>query len=490
MPIVLSIAGSDPTGGAGVQADQRMLEAMNCTALSVVTALTSQSTHGVSSVYAVPTEVLRSQLETVLTDVRPDAVKIGVLPSGAHVRLVAESVDRFDLKNVVLDPVLAPTTGEPFLDDAGIESLLTELAPRVLLLTPNVPEATRLTNRRIDSREDMEAAGRTLWELGVKNALIKGGHLCEQIGGDGVRDLFVDRLSDLTWISGGYVDTPHRHGSGCYLSSAIAAGLAHDIELIDAIRGAKRLLEDSLKRPRIAGKGRGSPGAPDVAKRQAMEHQFGDRLARLTGIYFVTDDRIGSADKVREVVLAALIGGVRNIQLRDKSLSTKELTALAERLRDDTRACGALLIVNDYAGIAHAVDADGVHLGPDDISPAHARQILGPSKLIGISANSSQELAAYGEDGIDAASYIGCGPVFGTRTKADAGKAVGTEALRRMRGSTRHPVIAVGGISAANIEEVQSAGAAGAAVVSAISATPDPEAAARELVRLWNGGPL
>jgi hydroxymethylpyrimidine kinase/phosphomethylpyrimidine kinase/thiamine-phosphate diphosphorylase len=485
MAVVLTIAGSDPTGGAGVQADQRVLEALGCDVVCVISAITSQSTHCVTSVFSVPSDAFASQIDTLLSDVRPAAVKIGLLPTAEHVRIVAKAIGRYDLPNVVLDPVLAPTSGVAFAAPAVIEAIRAELVPVVSLITPNISEASKLTGVAIDRMSDMNTAGVLLWEGGVKNALIKGGHLWE-IGGERPIDLFVDSLSDTMWLESRYVDTPHTHGTGCFLSSAIAAGLANGMDLPYAVERAKRLLEDSLDRPRIVGKGRGSPGAPDAIRSRALEREHAERVSRLRGIYFVTDDRIGSAKAVRASVLAALAGGVKIVQLRDKSLRTPELTDLARQLREDTNDHGALLIINDYAGIAFAVDADGVHLGPSDISPDQARHILGPGKLIGISANSKKEISAYGPEWSIAASYIGCGPVFATKTKADAGSAIGVNRLTAMRDiAGKLPVVAIGGITASNLRRVREAGAAAAAVVGAIASAHDPERAARELVGIW-----
>jgi thiamine-phosphate diphosphorylase len=210
-----------------------------------------------------------------------------------------------------------------------------------------------------------------------------------------------------------------------------------------------------------------------------------DRLSRLRGIYFVTDDRMSDAHQVREVVGAALRSGVRVIQLRDKRLPKAELIALAKQLREDTDAFDALLIINDYVDVAQLSNADGVHLGPDDISPARARELLGENALIGISAGSIEEMEAYGDTSV--ASYFGCGPVYGSKTKHDAGRAIGVERVALMRDTyPQLPIIAIGGITAENIGPLANLKINGAAVVSTISAAQNPEIAAQELVQLWH----
>ncbi len=470
VPVVLTIAGSDPSGGAGIQADQRVIELSGCACVSMPTALTSQNTLGVDAVFPVPIDVFRSQLESLLSDIRPNAVKIGLLPSREHVISVVELIRKYDLGKIVLDPVFAPTAGKVFLDFAGIQELSSTLVPNCRLVTPNLDEAFMLGGISISTEVDMERAAGVMLSRGAQAVLIKGGHLT-----GAPNDLLATRSGNL-WLPGRKVETQHTHGTGCFLSSAIASGIAAGNSLEDAVSAAKESLSKALETPRVIGKGRGYP---------SFFSAFLPKPENPRGIYYITDDRRGDSVRIRDSVLATLRGGVKTIQLRAKNLPPSDLADLARLLRGDTNSFGALLIINDRVDIALACDADGVHLGPDDMSPRDVRAVLHPNKLVGISAGSMEEIAAYGD--ISGASYIGCGPVFGTKTKGDAGAAIGIERLREMKAALPHlPIIAIGGITADNIAAVRDTGVAGAAVVSAISQADDPEGAARNLVEMWN----
>ncbi|MBV9850437.1 MAG: bifunctional hydroxymethylpyrimidine kinase/phosphomethylpyrimidine kinase, partial [Armatimonadetes bacterium] len=177
MPVALTIAGSDPSGGAGIQADLRTFAALGVAGLSVITALTVQTSQGVLSVHPVAPDILAAQLNAILEDTRPDAVKIGMLGGAAQVRVVADALRRFHPPNVVLDPVLASTGGVPLLDEEGRRALLTELLPLCDLVTPNLGEAGQLAGRHVHDDTTMAEAGEQLLALGAKTVLVKGGHL-------------------------------------------------------------------------------------------------------------------------------------------------------------------------------------------------------------------------------------------------------------------------------------------------------------------------
>ncbi len=207
-----------------------------------------------------------------------------------------------------------------------------------------------------------------------------------------------------------------------------------------------------------------------------------ERIRTLAGaLYVVTDPEQRPDRSAEEITMAALAGGARIVQLRDKTLSTPQLVRLARRLAELCHRSGALLIVNDRVDVAAAADADGVHLGPDDMRPEDARRVLGSDTLIGVSTGAVQEALALAPF----ASYLGVGAIFGSKTKRDAGTAVGTERIGEIRealGPLPIPIVAIGGITAANIGEVARAGADSAAVVSAVIDAPDMRAATEELL--------
>jgi thiamine-phosphate diphosphorylase len=457
MTAALTIAGSDPSGGAGIQADLRTFAALGVAGSSVITALTVQNSLGVQSVHPVSTEIVANQLEAVLSDTRFHAVKIGMLGGADQVRAVAEALRQFQPLHIVLDPVLASTGGVPLLDEAGRQALRSELFPLCELITPNQCEA--------------EAFG----GHSSQSMLVKGGHS----SGDPI-DVLTYSGGAVVRFSGPRLPTLHTHGTGCFLSSAIAAYLAVGQSLEQAVSKAKRLLTTALQMPIIIGQGRGYPDALAAAARQHIEDHpiHRERISRLRGIYVLTDPDLRPDRTAEEVVRAALAGGASVIQLRDKHLPTLPLIETGRRLARLTRAENALLLVNDRIDVAMAIEADGVHLGPDDLAPAEARRLLGPDKVIGVSINSVDEARA----AAPWASYFGVGAVYGSTTKADAGAPIGLGRLREIKASfPSYPLVAIGGITAANVAEVAAAGADSAAVISAIVAAPDMATAVRDI---------
>ncbi len=473
----LTIAGSDPSGGAGVQADLRVFASLGIAGWSAVTALTVQNTQGVQAVHPVSADVLAAQIQTVLSDAADlRAVKIGMLGGAAQVRVVADALRRFRPPNVVLDPILASTGGVPLLDDAGRAALLEELLPLCDLVTPNLAEAGALTGLTVNDVTGMRAAGERLLALGAKAVLVKGGHLH-----GAPNDLLFRPGRDSVEYAGGRVETPHTHGTGCLLSSLIAAGLAHGDELRLALTGAKATLSQALRAPILAGKGFGYPDVADAIRvlKSVSSRTHAERLALLRGLYVLTDPDLRPDRSAEYVAGEALAGGAAVIQLRDKHLPTPALIALARRLNERARSAGALFFINDRVDVALASGADGVHLGPDDMHPKDARNLLGPDKLIGVSVSSVEEavpLAPF-------ASYFGVGAIFGSATKTDAGPPVGVARIRAIKAAfPNHPIVAIGGINVDNIAEVTRAGADAAAVVSAVVAAPDVRQAARDLI--------
>lgn len=480
MPLTaLTIAGSDPGGGAGIQSDLRTFAAFGAAGLSVITAVTVQSSLGVQAVYPVDAEVVAAQLSTLLEDTLPDAVKIGMLGGASQVKAVADAMRRFRPANSVLDPVLASSGGVPLLDAAGRQLLLTELMPLCDLVTPNLSEAALLTGLPVHDIETMHRAGEALLSMGAKAVLVKGGHL---------PDVPQDWLFRLGNAPVEYqcprVPTDHSHGTGCLLSSAIAASLAGGTELTLAVHGAKATVTEALRHPVILGQGRGYPDISEAMRTlsAAPGRSHADRLGLLQGVYVLTDPDLRPDRSAEQVAAAALAGGARIIQLRDKALPTPELVVLARHLRQQVQAGGGLFIVNDRIDVALASEADGVHLGPDDLSPKDTRRLLGPDKLVGVSTGTVEEA----RQAAPYASYFGVGAIYGSRTKLDAGDAIGIRRIHEIKAAFPHiPVVAIGGINAGNLPDVARAGADAVAVVSAVVGASDMEEAARELNGLF-----
>jgi len=240
MHTALTIAGSDSSGGAGIQADLKTMTAHGVYGMSAVTALTAQNTTGVTDILAVPPAFLAAQLDAVFADIPPDAVKIGMVADAALIHVIAEKLDEYDAKNVVVDPVMVATSGARLISEDAVEALVSELLPRAALITPNIPEAEVLANMAITDRTAMTAAAARIHERTHAAILMKGGHSV-----DDANDLLVDDTG-ARWFEGRRIATSNTHGTGCTLSSAIASNLARGIDTDTAVAQAKAYLSGAL----------------------------------------------------------------------------------------------------------------------------------------------------------------------------------------------------------------------------------------------------
>ena len=241
---VLTIAGSDSGGGAGIQADLKTIAAHGCYGASVITALTAQNTLGVSGIHAVPVDFVAAQMDAVLRDIGANAVKIGMLFSPELIRTVAEGLRRHGVRTVVLDPVMVAQSGDKLLQDEAIDALKRELIPLATLITPNLPEASVLLGRDIDTQEAARAAVMDLAAMGCGNVLVKGGHL---ESGDSDDTLFLGRENRIVTFRGERIPTRNNHGTGCTLSSAIASNLARGEDVESAVRLAKEYISGAIR---------------------------------------------------------------------------------------------------------------------------------------------------------------------------------------------------------------------------------------------------
>jgi hydroxymethylpyrimidine/phosphomethylpyrimidine kinase len=241
-PRVLSIAGSDSGGGAGIQADLKTMAALGCFGMTAITALTAQNTQGVRSIHAVPPQMLADQIDAVVSDIGVDAVKIGMLHTPEVVETVAQAIDRHGLRQVVLDPVMVATSGAVLIAPEAVEALVQLLFPRARIVTPNLDEASLLVRRSLGSEADMLQAARQLQAQGAQAVLLKGGHL----PGESVSDLYLTQQDEPVWHRSSRIATANTHGTGCTLSSAIAAKLALGRPLEQAVREAQDYVRVAL----------------------------------------------------------------------------------------------------------------------------------------------------------------------------------------------------------------------------------------------------
>jgi len=241
---VLTIAGSDSGGGAGIQADLKTFAANECYGFSVLTALTAQNTQGVTAIHAVPANFVEAQMDAVLTDIGTDAIKIGMLFSAELIEVVAHRLKKHGPANVVLDPVMVAQSGDKLLQDNAIAAIKEHLIPLAGIITPNVPEAEVFLGRKIDDTSGMAEAARDLAGFECQSVLVKGGHLAENRSTD---FLYLTPNNRLIEYTAERVDTINNHGTGCTLSSAIAAQLAHGYDIQTAVGKAKDYITAAIK---------------------------------------------------------------------------------------------------------------------------------------------------------------------------------------------------------------------------------------------------
>jgi len=253
MRTVLTIAGSDPSGGAGVQADLKTLAAFGVYGLSAVTAVTVQSTKGVEDTASLSSDLVMAQIEAIAADVAVHATKIGMLGNAAIVEAVVAAIEELELPLVVVDPVLVSTSGARLLDDEGLRALSLQLLPRARVVTPNIPEAEAISGQAIESAEGARDAARKIHKMGAAAVVITGGHASWTHGE--VVDLLFDGHA-FHELRVARVDGPPAHGTGCAFASAIAAGLALGLELPDAAARAQRYVAGALAHALAIGHGR------------------------------------------------------------------------------------------------------------------------------------------------------------------------------------------------------------------------------------------
>lgn len=248
---VLTVAGSDSGGGAGIQADLKTMLANGVYGMSAITALTAQNTVGVTAITEVTPEFLAQQLDAVFTDIFPDAVKTGMIPNGELIKVTADKLRFYNAKNIVVDPVMIATSGAALISREAVEVLKEKLLPAASFVTPNIPEAEVLSGIKINGSSDMKKAAGLIYKAYGCNVLIKGGH------SEGDADDLLYETDGITWFKGVRIDNANTHGTGCTLSSAITSGLAKGYDMKQSVRLAKEYVSGALSAMLDLGKGSG-----------------------------------------------------------------------------------------------------------------------------------------------------------------------------------------------------------------------------------------
>ena len=252
MYTALTIAGSDSSGGAGIQADLKTMTAHGVYGMSAITALTAQNTTGVTSIMEATPQFLAEELDCIFTDIYPDAIKTGMVASTDLIEVIADKLTAYEAKNIVVDPVMVATSGARLISEDAISTLKSKLLPLAKVITPNIPEAEVLSEMQIKSEADMEKAAKIICDRLGCSVLLKGGHQLND-----ANDLLWQKDEQVTWFMGKRIDNPNTHGTGCTLSSAIASNLAKGYDLKTSVKYAKNYISGALAAGLNLGKGSG-----------------------------------------------------------------------------------------------------------------------------------------------------------------------------------------------------------------------------------------
>lgn len=261
----LTIAGSDSGGGAGIQADLKTFQERTVFGMSAITAITAQNTTGVQGVYPLPLDAIASQIDSVVTDLRPSAIKTGMLFSAEIIELVANKIEEHDLKNIVVDPVMIAKGGASLLQQSAVNMLKKKLLPLCEVITPNIPEAEELTGMKLQTMEDRKKAASYLYDLGARHIVIKGGHSET----NELIDLLYDGEKFVEFVNG-RIATKHTHGTGCTFSACIAAELAKGASVVQAVETASEFVHAAIKHTLNIGSGHGPTNHWAYRKQEVM----------------------------------------------------------------------------------------------------------------------------------------------------------------------------------------------------------------------------
>lgn len=497
-PVVWSVAGSDSGAGAGLQADLRAFDALGVHGCTAVAALTAQNSVAVQRVDAVDPAQLDAQLAALASDLPPAALKTGLLGSVENLQVLARWIDRLRETQpglpLVVDPVLRASTGAVLADQALLQAYRTLLLPRASLLTPNRAEAAALLEwPALATPAAVEAAAQALLARGCGAVVITGG----DAAGDTSQDYALTPHAS-GWLSLPRVATAHHHGTGCVFASSAAAALARGFVAIEAIVLAKMATTEALRHARPAGAGAGPvrprpgfalradnlphlslPGQGPTGPAAATP-PFAPLQEPALGLYAVVD----SADWVLRVLAA----GVRTVQLRIKDPTAPGLHAAIARSVAAARAADAQLFINDHWALAIAAGAYGVHLGQDDLAaagPDGLATIARAGLRLGVSTHAYWEVC---RAWALRPSYIACGPIHPTQSKAMPWLPQGNANLAYWSTLLPLPVVGIAGMRAQQVQQAMAAGAAGAAAITAITGAADPEAAIAGLQQAVRAG--
>ena len=485
----LTIAGSDPSGGAGIQADLKTFSALGVYGATAITAVTVQNTQSVKYVHKLPPQVVYDQIVAVMEDITVDAVKIGMVNDAETLDAIVRALTAYRPKFLVVDPVMVSTSGCALMQPDALAIMKERLLPMADLVTPNLPEAWTLAG----TDTSVDDAAQAILRLGVKALLIKGGHAEGKTKTD---YLYIYKGEGVKRVefTAETIDTPNTHGTGCTLSSAIAALLARGNGLEDAVRQAKEYLTEALKAGADVRVGCGHG---------PVCHFYADRVMRLCGYRVVRYDLktlkphdLKTASRLQFIThftdkysyydsaMMALEGGCRWIQLRMKDADEADIERVARLILPECRRRGAVFVIDDHVELALRVGADGVHLGKNDMPVDEARRLAGDGFIIGGTANTFEDVQRLAAQG---ANYIGCGPFRFTTTKKNLAPMLGLEGYKRILSQMKECgigllLVAIGGITSDDIPQLMAAGVSGIALSGSVLRAEQPVEEMRKVV--------
>ena len=474
-PIIWSIAGSDSSGGAGVQADLKTYTVLGSHGACVLTAITAQNTQGVLEIQPVGDTIFSSQLCALSEDLIPRAIKIGMISSAEQAKKIVTYLSRYPHCFRVYDPVRGSTTGTGFFSKQELEIIIKEFLPHLDLITPNLLEAEEWLNYKIETTEDIENAGKHFCELGARAVLIKGGHF----NSDFCMDFFTDG-DEKFWITTARIPQEEVHGTGCSFSSAIAHFCAQDYDLKDAIVLAKTWQQQTIRYAQKLGKGQSflkfnlpqafkiaSPDFPWVTKDPfdpLKRPKFPD-CGEEFGLYTVVPD-LRWLKRHLEV-------GVRTIQLRIKNpvganpcVRPSRGANLRKTIQEAVRLAkekGCRLFINDHWQEAIEAKAYGVHLGQGDLDKLDPKFLEKGGLRLGVSTHSYFEAA---RAHYYRPSYVALGPIFKTESHPVSFSPQGTRGLKIWKKLFDYPLVAIGGIHLLHAQEILAEKVHGVCVMS------------------------
>ncbi len=479
-PVCWSIAGFDPSAYAGLLADMRSMAACGVTGQAISTCHTAQNRTTASMLEPIDSRILCQQIETLLEEAEPHAIKIGLLPQSQQIKIIAKQLRGIKCPKI-LDPVATASAGLALVDKDWSQALRQELLPQMDLVTPNATELAALIGRRIDRLEDLPMAAEQLRDLGARAVLIKGGHIGCREHPQLIFDYYLDDKQAF-WLKTHRLSGEFR-GTGCFLSSATAAYAATGLELSEALIKARVHLQSSLQlASSCADQSKRIEPATTLTEMVAigetldelrLELPSSPRIARpKLGLYPIVD----RASWLRRL----LPQGVRTIQLRIKDLGG---SALREEIREAieiARRWQTDLYINDYWDLAIELGATGVHLGQEDLQVASLQRIKAANLRLGVSTHSFSEL---GRAVQLKPSYIALGPVFPTSCKSMRFGPQGFQRLAEWKSLCDVPLVAIGGLKAEHCSTLREINPSGIALISDILQHPNPESRTRFWLR-------